>query len=107
MLRATEGHARALVDAQSRFMFPEDDDAEARGFIGRPIDNSPGMPPDGVVANKCVLFGDMNGFVIAHRGLVSLDVFRETYADLDQTAVRLLDRVGGAVANIDAFRAGR
>jgi len=108
MLRATEGNARKLVDAQNHFLFPEDDDAEARGFIGRPIDNSPGMPPDGtgIAGAKVVLFGDMDGFVIAHRGLVTLDVFRETYADLDQTLVRLIDRVGGAVANVDAFRAG-
>lgn len=105
-LRATEANIRRLVDNQNRFLYPEDDDAETPGLLGRPIDNSPGMPADGVVGSKCLLFGDLGEYVIAHNGMTSVRVLRELFAETDQLGFILFDRVGGALSNTDAVRLG-
>jgi HK97 family phage major capsid protein len=63
------------------------------------------MPADGVAGNNPVLLGNMSGYLIAARSLITLRL-DERFADTDGLRVILADRVGGAVHNVDAFRAG-
>ncbi len=103
---ATEASINKLVDAQRRFLFPRERGADGRRvLIGYPVENSPHMPLEGTNANKVVLIGDLSGYVVATRSMITM-ILRERFADTDQLGVVLVDRVGGAVYNVDAFRAG-
>ena len=52
------------------------------------------------------MFGDLSGYVVATRGVLSTTILREKDADTDQLGVLVTDRVGGALANPDAIRIG-
>ncbi len=103
---ATEASVNKLVDASRRFLFPRRRGPDGRReLIGYPVEDSPHIPLEGTDANKVVLIGDLNGYVVAQRGLVSM-VLMEKFVDSDQVGVVLIDRIGGGVFNPDAFRAG-
>lgn len=98
--RAIEGKVRKLVDFQNRFQFPGPD------LEGKPIANTDALPDDGVDGNKVLLFGDFTGYVIANRAQISVKVLNERFSDTDQVGFVLIERVGGACFNEDAFRIG-
>lgn len=107
MAAATEASVNKLVDANRAFLFDRERGADGnRELLGFPVQNSPHMPLEGTAANKVVLAGDFgNGYVIAQRSVITM-VLTERFADSDQVGVILINRVGGAVYNVDAFRAG-
>ena len=103
---ATEASVNKLIDAQRGWLFPRVVGSDgARVLMGYSVANSPHMPLEGTDANAVMLIGDMAGYLIAARSLITLRL-DERFADVDQLAVILTDRVGGAVHNIDAFRTG-
>ncbi|MGD9889697.1 MAG: phage major capsid protein [Dehalococcoidia bacterium] len=111
MRRAIEGDVHKLVDADGRFMWPPLSGsgfaANTRQLLGYPINNSEFMPNDGEDAARVLLFGDFSAYVIADRTMISTIVLRERFADTDQTGIILMERVGGALWNDDALRAGK
>lgn len=107
---ATESSIRQLVNAQGGYLWPYTD---ARGpggerlLMGWPLHANAGVAAEGTDGAQVVIFGDLgSGYVVADRGQLSLRILRERYMDTDQLGVILVDRVGGAVANPDAFRVG-
>jgi HK97 family phage major capsid protein len=64
------------------------------------------MPDDGTDANQVVFLGDLSNYIVAQRTQVTSVVLRERYADSDQTAIILFERLGGNCYNTDAGRFG-
>jgi HK97 family phage major capsid protein len=110
MRRAIEGDIRALVDANGRpYWLPTALSGFAgapREIAGYPVYNSDSVPNDGSDANKVVIFGNFNNYIIAARQGITTTILRERFADTDQTGIILSERVGGGCWNTDAFRIG-
>jgi HK97 family phage major capsid protein len=110
MRRSIEGKVRNLNDSGGRPLWPA---YSGSGFapaptdlIGSPVDNSDFMPADGTNANKVIVYGDFSNYIIAQRAQISTVILRERFADTEQVGILLIERVGGAAWNVDAFRVG-
>lgn len=103
---ATETAINKLVDAQGRYLWPRvDHDGDGlRELLGYPVACSP-FVPEGGTAGSVVIIGDLSAYVIAARSLLSL-VLTERFAEYDQLGVIIIDRIGGALWNVDAMRLG-
>lgn len=110
MRRAIEGDVRALVDANGRpYWLPTALSGFAgapREIAGYPVYNSDSVPNDGTDANKVIIFGNFQNYIIASRQGITTTILRERFADTDQTGILLSERVGGGCWNTDAFRFG-
>lgn len=105
---ASEGAIRKNVDAQNHPLFPTEGQS-ADGFpllLGFPFCPNDGVPAGGTAGNKALVIGDLKGFTIAVRNVLSMEILRERFADVDQLGVIISERIGGSVANPDAFRIG-
>jgi HK97 family phage major capsid protein len=110
MRRSIEGKVRGLVDGSGRYLWPPFTGsafAAAGGeLLGYPVLHSDWMPDDGTDANQVVFLGDLSNYIVAQRTQVTSVVLRERYADSDQTAIILFERLGGNCYNTDAGRFG-
>lgn len=111
MSRDIEGKVAALVDGNGRAIWPVLTGAGLQGampatLMNKPIMNSDFVPSDGTNANKVMVYGDFQNFIVGQRAQITSTVLRERYAETDQTALILWARVGCGVANLDAFRVG-
>lgn len=110
MCSAIAGKTMKLLDANGRFYWPA---LNGSGFadktdslIGHPIDYSDWMPDDGTDTNKVYVFGDLSQYIIVQRAQITSLILRERFADTDQVGIILMERVGGALWNLDAIRYG-
>jgi HK97 family phage major capsid protein len=109
MRAATEHNIRGLLTAAGDPWYPLTDKLTPQGeraVASWPIATNAAMDADGAANNWPVLFGDLSGYVLATRQLLSVAVDSETHGDTDQVLFVLIDRVSGSVANPDAFRLG-
>ena len=103
---ATETSVNKLVDANRSFLFPRRRGPDGRReLLGFPVENSPGVSLEGTDDNRVLLLGALEGYLIAQRALLSV-ILTERFADSSQIGLILVDRIGGAVWNLDAFRGG-
>lgn len=98
----SEKKVRQLVNAQGGYHFPVTDSGT---LLGKPIDNSPFIEEDGADTRKVLLIADLSNYIIAQRS-ISVRVLSERFADLDQSGISVISRVGGAVWNDDGMRLG-
>ena len=98
------------MDAGGRFLWPSQTEsgfaATPRQLMGYPVYNSDFMEADGTDANRVLAYGDLSAYIIAQRAQITSVVLRERFADTDQTAIILFERVGGNIFNLDAVRLG-
>lgn len=110
MRRSVEAKVRQLTDASGRPLWMASTQsgfaATPRELAGYPIDNSDFMPADDADGNQVMIFGDFSNYIIAQRAQITSVILRERFADTDQIGLILFERVGGALWNSDAMRAG-
>ncbi len=111
MRRTVEGKIRKLISGAGNFLWPPyagSGFASTQGaeLLGFGVLHSDWMPDDGTDANKVVYLGDLSNYIVAQRTQITSVVLRERYADSDQTALILFERLGGNSYNVDAARIG-
>lgn len=109
MRRSIIGKIRALTDAQARPLWPP---YMGSGFadapdtlFNAPVSFSDWMPDDGQDTQPVAMYGDFSQYIIGQRAQITSVVLRERFADTDQVGIVLFERVGGALWNVDSFRA--
>lgn len=111
MARASEGKIRGLVDANARPWWMPQQVAGGQGSTpkelgGYPVYNSDFVPVGGTNANKVLIFGDFQNYIIGQRTGMSTVILRERFADNDQVGVIINERAGGGLWNTDAMYLG-
>jgi HK97 family phage major capsid protein len=107
MHQKEELNIRKLVDGQNRFLW-------AAGFADRPnellgfsVVRSSFVAEGGTNTNKIVAWGDFSQYLTPRRMAISAQLDPFTKADVEQVTFYLRTRLGGRLANPDAFRIGR
>ncbi len=98
--KATKNVIAGLVDTTGRALWNQEQQYPnfAAGYpptlLGKPVMVSEFMPD--IAANAYpILFGDFSGYFIVDRVGLSVEVYRETYADMDKVLIYMRKRVGG------------
>lgn len=107
MHQKEELNIRKLVDGNNRFLW-------AAGFADRPnellgfsVVRSSFMPEGGTDGNIVIIWGDFSQYITPRRMAISAQLDPFTKADVEQVTFYLRTRLGGRVANPEAFILGR
>lgn len=101
---------RKLIDVNGSPMLATGGDGllapAPRSIDGYPVVISEFLENGGTNGNRVVVAGAFSEEIIGVRQELSVAVYQERFADLDQVAIFLRSRFGAAPANNDAFRIG-
>jgi HK97 family phage major capsid protein len=106
MAGATLASILTLVTNDNALAFPPYASNGEPMLLHHPISVSSGMALEGSDGARVITLADLTQYIIVQRGLVSLEVYGEAGADLDQTTIYLKHRVGGTLRTTDAARVG-
>jgi HK97 family phage major capsid protein len=106
MTSLQEKKIRQLIDANGNFLWAPGFAATPDTLLGYSIAVSEFMENGGTNGNRVLLAGAFDQLIVGVRQDLSVAVYQERFADLDQVAIFLRQRFGPGVTNNDAFRIG-
>ncbi len=107
MHQKEELNVRKLVDGQNRFIWAAGFADRPNELLGSSIVRTSFMPEGGTDGNIVAVWGDFSHYITPRRMAITAQLDPFTKADVEQVTFYLRTRLGGRVANPEAFRLGR